>query len=57
MTNMITYITRKRIINGREYTTLVPDYSKLGTPELVKVEVDEIEALCWVRGGVDEFAF
>lgn len=47
---MITYITRKRIINGKEYTTLVPDYSKPGVAEAVRKEVDEIEALCWVKG-------
>lgn len=44
---MITYIARKRIINGREYTTLVPDYSNAGVAEAVKVEVDTIEAMCY----------
>lgn len=44
---MVTYITRKRIINGREYTTLVPDYSKAGVAEAVKVEVDKIENMCY----------
>lgn len=47
---MITYITSKRIINGKEYTTLVPDYSKAGVAEAVRKEVDEIEELCWIKG-------
>lgn len=47
---MILYITRKRIIKGREYTTLVPDYSKAGVAELVKAEVDAIEDMCWIKG-------
>lgn len=46
----IPHIVRKRILFGKEITTFVPDYSHPGVKERVEVEVDEIEALCWVKG-------
>lgn len=46
----VLHIVRKRILFGKEITTFVPDYGHQGVKERVKVEVDEIEALCWIKG-------
>lgn len=45
----IPYITRKRILFGREITTFVPDYSFDGIKERIAAEVDLIEDACYDR--------